>query len=107
MPRVKEKSIAIPALQAASNSPGGEITTTQLIQEMTNQFDPDGRDAEILDDRQDTYFSQKVRNLVSHRDGKKTIFTFGYAEYNPNTHSISITQAGRDFLNQVPNDPEE
>lgn len=107
MPRVPEKSISIPALQAAENSPNGTITTTQLIEEMTRRFTPTGRDADILTGRYDTYFSQKVRNLISHRHTKKSIFSLGYATYNETGHSITITQSGRDFLKKLPQDPDQ
>lgn len=47
-----------------------------LIEKLTNIFDPSGEDLEILDGRSDTKFSQKVRNLKSH----KTIKEKGYAK---------------------------
>ena len=49
---------------------------------------PTGKDAEIAKNRSDTYFEQKVRNLVSHRALKRR----GYAEYQ---------QAGRDGLHTI------
>lgn len=107
MSLITERSISIPALQAAAKSPNRTITTTQLIKEMTAKFSPSGRDADILSDRHDTHFSQKVRNLVSHRQGKKSIFSMGYAEYNKDDNSLTLTQSGRDFLDKLPEDPQE
>ena len=67
--RVRERDLVIPALRAAAAN-GGEITTTQLIDVLTDEFEPSGTDAEILEGRSDTYFSQKVRNLISHRENR-------------------------------------
>ena len=99
--RVRERDLVIPALRAAV-AQGGEILTSKLIQVLSEEFEPSGLDAEIMEGRQDTYFSQKVRNLVSHRDTGTSMFTKGYASYHAASESISITDAGRAFLYQVP-----
>lgn len=101
MARIRERDLAVPALQAA-NAAGGVISTTELIKALEEYFQPDGQDAEILADRNDSYFSQKVRNLVSHRDSSTSIFKKGYAVYDAASESLSITPEGVDFLNQVP-----
>ena len=41
---------------------------SELIDELIMRMRPDGHDQEILKDRKDTYFSQKVRNLRSHKN---------------------------------------
>ncbi len=99
--RVRERDLVIPALRAAAAN-GGEIATSQLIEVLTEEFEPSGTDAEILDGRHDTYFSQKVRNLISHREAGTSMFTMGYAEYHAPSESIRITDAGNKFLAQVP-----
>ncbi|GLI97671.1 hypothetical protein [Sphingobium sp. BS19] len=101
--RIRERDLIIPALRAAS-AKGGEITTTNLIKALAEEFEPDGQDAEILIDRNDTYFSQKVRNLISHRTTSTSMFTKGYAEYHDGSESFSITELGQQFLNQVPDE---
>jgi hypothetical protein len=98
--RVRERNLIIPALRAAAARPGGVISTSDLIADLEAEFQPEGRDAEILADRQDSYFTQKVRNLVSHREASTSMFKHGYAEYTGN--GIRITDAGRAFLAQVP-----
>lgn len=101
MARIREKDIVIPALQAAASN-GGMITMTELIEKMEAHFQPTGEDADIIQGRSDTKFSQKVRNLVSHRDSGTSMFSMGYAVYHADTESIQLTDAGRNFLNQVP-----
>ncbi len=101
--RIRERDLIIPALRAAEAA-GGEITTTRLIEILTDEFAPDGQDAEILEGRQDSYFSQKVRNLISHRTTGTSMFTKGYAQYHEHGESISITDLGRGFLAQVPDE---
>ncbi len=102
--RIRERDLVIPALRAAAARPSGTITTSDLIAELTEHFAPDGQDAELLEGRHDTYFSQKVRNLVSHRDSSTSMFTRGYATYSKSDESITITAAGRAFLDQVPDE---
>jgi hypothetical protein len=99
--RIRERDLVIPALRAAAAN-GGEITTTQLIETLSEEFEPSGLDAEIIEGRHDTYFSQKVRNLISHRDVSTSMFTKGYAIYHAPSESIQITDVGHAFLGQVP-----
>ena len=99
--RIRERDLIIPALRAAADN-GGTIATSKLIEILEAEFEPDGQDAQLLDGRKDTYFSQKVRNLVSHRAASTSMFTHGYAEYDASSESISITDGGRLFLSQVP-----
>jgi predicted HNH restriction endonuclease len=57
---------------------------------------PEGQDAEILTGRNDTYFSQKVRNLVSHRTlEKKGLATYTKVE-GSGVHQI--TQEGVNYI---------
>ncbi len=98
--RIREKELAVPALLVAANRPNGAITTTDLIVALTDWFEPEGEDAEILEGRQDTRFSQKVRNLISHREGKRTMFALGYAEYTGD--GIKVTEKGRAFISSLP-----
>lgn len=100
--RIRERDLIIPSLRLAAQRPSGEISTVELIIELEAIFEPEGLDAEILEGRQDSRFSQKVRNLISHRAGQTSMFTRGYAEYTGD--GIRITQAGRIFLTQVPDD---
>jgi hypothetical protein len=98
--RIRERDLIVPALMAAAARPDGYISTSHLIRELEEQFQPEGQDAEILDGRHDTYFSQKVRNLISHRESSTSMFRRGYADYIKD--GIRITHAGRAFLAQLP-----
>ncbi len=46
----------------------GKVTTTELISELEKLMNPTGNDAAILNGRNDSKFSQKVRNIVSHKN---------------------------------------
>jgi hypothetical protein len=94
---VKEQDLIVPALKAAA-AQGGFITTAKLIVELEQQFGPTGHDAQILDGRSDTHFSQKVRNLVSHRDASTSMFTRGLAVYDDALQDIRITTLGQQYL---------
>lgn len=59
-----ENEIAPIALDIIKENPG--IRTSELIQYCREIMNPSGEDLEILDNRNDDKFSQKVRNLKSH-----------------------------------------
>ena len=63
---ITERDLILPALISISEQTSG-LTTTQLIQTLREKMTPQGRDLEILTGRKDDVFSQKVRNLISHK----------------------------------------
>jgi hypothetical protein len=65
------------------------MKTTEIIEAIEAKFAPVGEDGEILQGRQDTKFSQKVRNLKGH----KTLESAGLAEVI--YRGFRITQASR------------
>jgi hypothetical protein len=93
MTQYSERELKLPALALLDASHAG-LTTSDLIRELTIILKPDGRDGRILARRNDTNFSQKVRNLVSHR----TLEEPGLETYDPARQHHSITQAGRRYL---------
>lgn len=94
--RISERELVIPSLELAAARPDGYISTTDLIDELTRLFQPAGVDAQILAGRNDTYFSQKVRNMISHRNSSGSFIAQGYAEYTGD--GIRITPMGRTRL---------
>lgn len=98
MARINEDQLILPALYLLNNAAQG-LTTADLIRDLTALFQPTGEDAEILDGRSDTKFSQKVRNLKSH----DTLEILGYATFTQSSSArgglFSITDKGRIHLN--------
>jgi hypothetical protein len=88
-----ERELVLPTLALLDRYEAG-LTTSDLIRELTAILRPDGPDGEILTGRNDTYFSQKVRNLVSHR----TLAGPGFETYDADRQHHSITPAGSRFL---------
>lgn len=88
-----ENDLIFPALQLLNQAPHG-LSTTQLIELLTERLQPTGQDAEILKNRKDTYFSQKVRNLKSH----DTLTKKGLATYI--SGYWAITPKGRKYLDE-------
>jgi len=74
------------------------IETKDLITELRNLMNPSGEDLERLSNRSDDKFSQKVRNLKSH----KTLENKGYAKFYDD--KFFITEKGIKFLNEVSSD---
>jgi len=94
--RISEREIILPTLFLISIRKG--VITSDLINELENLLQPSGEDTEILEGRSDTKFSQKVRNLVSHR----TLVNLGYADYERISGNglHEITREGQQYLEE-------
>lgn len=99
--RVHESDLVVPALRLMAEQSNGFIATSDLIEELEVIFNPTGKDTEIIPDRSDAYFSQKVRNLVSHRHAENSFIRNGYAEYDEQRRGLRITGAGHRLLKQL------
>jgi hypothetical protein len=97
---VTEAQLRIPALQLLAKSKTGFMRTSKLIDELAEIFKPEGKDATIIPRRSDTYFSQKVRNMVSHRGSSVSLQRRGFAIYHKDREGMEITDTGRAFLKQ-------
>lgn len=62
-----EDELIIPALFELYFEEDKTLNTTELIQRLTLALEPSGTDTEKLFGRSDNRFSQKVRNLISHK----------------------------------------
>ena len=90
--RYSEEELIDPALFEIYRV-GGTITTSDLIKSLIKVLDPQGEDAEILFGRKDTRFSQKVRNLISH----KKIYP-RFVDYDSNLSTMTINKDGEQRL---------
>jgi len=89
-----ENDLIIPTLNYLLLNKETGLKTSELIILLSNELEISGHDAEILSGRSDTYFSQKVRNLVSHR----TLENKGLATYE---------RIGQDGLHTITNNGEK
>ena len=69
---ITEKELILPALKLVAEQSKG-LSTTELISLLRQELKPTGRDIEILNGRNDDVFSQKVRNLISHKSIDKYV----------------------------------
>lgn len=94
MVRISENELILPALMLLADAEAG-LTTTQLIAGLAELLHPSGPDLEILAGRSDTRFSQKVRNLTSHR----TLSNLGLATraFGGRNVPYIITDQGREL----------
>jgi hypothetical protein len=92
-PRISERELVLPTLRLLDDGNSGWMATTDIVARLTELFAPSGQDAEILDGRSDTYFSQKVRNIISHRDQESSFIHQGLAHYQQ--HGLRISDEGR------------
>src|SRR5205814_10462384 len=99
--RICESDLVLPALRLMAERKDGFIATAELIRELEALFNPQGRDAEIIEDRADTFFSQKVRNLVSQRQGDNNFIANRFSEYDSKKHGLRITDAGKKLLKSL------
>lgn len=98
---VQESDLVLPALRFMAESPNGFIETSNLIVRLEELFAPSGKDAEIIEGRSDTFFSQKVRNLVSHRNTSTSFIANGYAVYDDKRRGLAITPEGRALFKKL------
>jgi hypothetical protein len=92
-PRISERELVVPTLRFLDDGNRGGMATSDIIARLTELFAPSGQDAEILEGRSDTYFSQKVRNMISHRDQPSSFIHKGLAHYE--RHGLRISDEGR------------
>ena len=97
MSNFTESELIPVALKIILDKPNG-IATKDLIIELRNLMNPSGEDLEMLSNRNDDKFSQKVRNIKSH----KTLENKGYAKFYDD--KFFITEKGIKFLNEVPSE---
>lgn len=90
-----ESEVRNELLKELAASKTGKLSISELIERLEDRLNPTGKDAMIADGRSDTYFSQKVRNTVSHRDQGTGLSTRGLAIYDPEGESWEITDLGR------------
>lgn len=90
--RISEGDMVLPTLEALSEAEDNGLTTTDLIRLLRDVLKPTGQDLVISPHRNDDYFSEKVRNLRSHRKLEKLgVATFDGERYH-------ITELGKDFI---------
>ena len=93
--RISEADLLIPTLRILAKQPNGRMTTSRLIVQLEAVLKPTGEDAEILEGRHDTHFSQIVRNMVSHKEVEGNIIAEGFAIHTGARRGLEITEAGR------------
>lgn len=95
MGRISESDLILPALYLLDMEPAGILNTSSLIKKLTEVMHPTGDDAKTLSGRNDSYFSQKVRNLKSH----DTLENKGYAIYQKGI-GFELTDEGRALVDK-------
>lgn len=90
-----EGQIRDEAMKELLRTHGGTLTTSELIRRLSSRLPLTGKDAVIATNRSDTYFSQKVRNLVSHRSQSTGLQARGLADYDATDESWTLTKIGR------------
>ena len=101
MSRITEEQLVLPSLYLMDNSENKTITTSDLKNNLISIFKPTGEDAELAKGRNDSFFTQKVRNLKSH----DTLENLGYAIYNnkasgEKSGSFTLTEDGKKYLDE-------
>jgi hypothetical protein len=93
--RISEADLLIPTLRKLASQPNGRMSTSRLITELEILMEPTGEDAEILEGRHDTHFSQIVRNMISHKTAAGNIIAEGFVVHLGPRRGLEITEAGR------------
>jgi hypothetical protein len=89
---ITETELILPTLYLLAKATDRKLTTTHLINELRLLIKPQGEDLKPLLNRNDDKFSQKVRNLISH----KTLIKLNYIKYSNGV--LTITNEGLEYL---------
>lgn len=92
--RYTEKQIRKEIVRELRTTSDGRLTISELISRLSARLSPEGRDKDILKDRSDSYFSQKVRNTVSHRGQDTSLEQQQVASYSSAGESWNLTPYG-------------
>ena len=101
--RIKEADTYLPIMDLLDSSPDGFMKTSDIIRGLEAYFRVAGEDAEILENRSDTKFSQIVRNVISHKTSPSNLIGMGLAVHEKARKGLRITQAGREAV--IPHQP--
>jgi len=93
--RIKESDLHLPILKLLAASKTGFLSTSQLIDKLQKEISPTGKDDDLIQGRNDTFFSQKVRNIISHKDTSTNPINRGWVEYDSENNGLRITDLGR------------
>ena len=80
---------------------------TDLRGKLTDIFQPEGVNAQVLAGRTDTVFDQTVRNIVSNRDTvEHNLISRGFATFEPapgggHGGTLRITEQGEELLRSI------
>jgi hypothetical protein len=88
-----------PAMLALAAAPDGKLSTSDLIAGLEATLKPTGKDAMLLEGRNDTHFSQKVRNIKSHKKTPGNIVCDGLVDSV--YRGFRLTDAGFKYLQSM------
>jgi hypothetical protein len=94
---VSDETLIAPAIITIFDESEKKITTTNLINKLRNQFDLPENEKKLLTGRKDDVFSQKVRNIKSHKTLEKMNLIYEANNY------IWLTEHGKNLGNYLKN----
>lgn len=97
--RISEPQLILPTLYLLSIQRTKRLSTSSLITKLMKLLNPIGEDLKILSGRRDTKFSQKVRNLISHRTLDKK-YEFATYSRTKDMGYLTVTEKGEIFLKE-------
>jgi len=94
---IHELDLRHEALKMLDSQPNGTLTTARLRKLLEEKLrrSTGPEDTKILKDRLDNALSQRVRNMISHRNASTGLEKRGLVTYCSWSHSMTITDAGR------------
>ncbi len=99
--RLTKSELTIPTLRILEDAAPNWVTTSELIAKLTDLFTPAGSSTTTIPRRTDTYFSQRVRDMIAHRDNSTSFIKNGLAEYREIMRGLRITKLGMDLIRSL------
>ena len=98
-PNISERELVLPTLRLLDEDDQKWIATSDLIARLTALLSPSGQDADRPEGRRDSRFSQKVRNMIAHRDRPSSFIHRGLARYE--AQGLRLTDHGRSTVQSL------
>ena len=96
--RLTKSELTIPTLRILEDAAPKWVIISELITRLTDLFSPAGPSSTTIPERTDTHFSQRIRNMISHRDSSTSFIKNGLAEYSEAVRGLRITRRGMELI---------
>ena len=102
MTKTSEHEISKAVMKVLYESPNGRMAVSELKDKVVKHLKLTDEDRKESTTRpNEEVWEQRLRNIVSHRGSEGNIIYEGYVEYDEESHSLEITEAGKKYAQRL------